>query len=425
MRKLLEDNGSNLGVEPLNEQWPEPMEEPAILPSCLHQGTLMQPLQKLIRYVRDRNYEGIDLFDGLNSLLFKFTPLYQSRLFRLALIQFCKLSPINFRPLLLVKGGFNPKAGALFLMGNLNLFRSTGQEVYANDAYILFQRLKHIGIPRKVGLGWGYNFDWQARAFFVPQGTPNMVTSVYVGRALLDYHHQFNDAEALQMAIQISAFILDEMIQYEDVTTLCFNYIPGQNAEVHNANLLAASYLAQVLPYVSPERQAEMRQKVLKSTRFSVEDIKVDGAWPYGTKPFHRWVDNFHTGFNIESLVTISVLLETDEFIPILMKVLEYYLMHLFTEEGIPKYYNQSVYPIDVHVLAEAIVVFQLLRNCNMAWFPVRILKLERAMLDLVDVFQDPEKGYFYYQKTYRSWNKISYMRWGQAWMFYALSSCL
>ena len=424
MRKLLEDKGLDFRIEQWMEHFTEPIQELDILPSCLNQGTILQPLEKLTQYVRERNYEGIDLFDGLNSLLFSFTPFYKIRLFRLALIQFCKQSPINFRSVLLVKGGFNPKAGALFLMGNLNLFRSSGQEVYANEAYILFQRLKHAGISRKVGLGWGYNFDWQARAFFVPQGTPNMVTSVYVGRALLEYYHQFNDAEALQMAVQISYFILDEMIHYEDVSTLCFNYIPGQNAEVHNANLLAASYLAQISPYVALERQAEIRQKVLKATRFSVSDIKAEGAWPYGTKPFHRWVDNFHTGFNIESLVIISLLLETDEFIPALIKVLEYYLTHLFTEEGIPKYYNKSLYPIDIHVLAESIVVFQLLRKSHMAWFPERILKLERAMLDLVDVFQDPQ-GYFYYQKTAQGWNKIPYMRWGQAWMFYALSGCL
>jgi len=30
-------------------------------------------------------------------------------------------------------------------------------------------------------------FDWQARAFFVPVGTPNMVTTVFVANAFLDY----------------------------------------------------------------------------------------------------------------------------------------------------------------------------------------------------------------------------------------------
>jgi hypothetical protein len=421
MQKLLEGNASvmedELSLAPVLEQ--------ATFTSCFSEASVMQSLEGLTTYVRERNYEGIDLFDGLNSKLFRATPLYQSALFRLALIQFCKQSPLNFRPLFLVPPGFNAKAGALFLLGNINLLRHTGEEIYANEAYILFQRLKHTCITRKVGIGWGYNFDWQARAFFVPQGTPNMVTSVYVGRALLAYHQQFNDPEALSMALKIVSFILDEMIHYEDANTLCFNYIPGKDAEVHNANLLGAAFLAQTLPHFPEARQEAIRQKILKAARFSVSDISVEGAWPYGTKPFHRWMDNFHTGYNIECLVTISHMLGTDEFMSPLFKVLEYYLAHLFTEEGLPKYYDKALYPIDVHVLAEVLILWQLLRKSNMAWFPERMAKIERVMLDLVDRFQDPQKGYFYYQRTAQGWNRIPYMRWGQAWMFYALSSCL
>jgi hypothetical protein len=39
-----------------------------------------------------------------------------------------------------------------------------------------------------------------------------------------------------------------------------------------------------------------------------------------------------------------------------------------------------------------------------------------------IDNMQD-ESGYFYYQKTKWYTNKIPYIRWSQAWMFYALSS--
>jgi hypothetical protein len=419
MQKLLDDD------IPISEAelTTVPIKEAATFSTCFTENHVLASLEPLMDYVRERNYEGIDLFDGLNSKLFRATPFYGSRLFRLAVIQFCKNSPVNLRPLLMVPGGFNPKGGALFLLGNLNLLRHTQKELYANEAYILFQRLKHSMIPRKTGNAWGYNFDWQARAFFVPQGTPNVVTSVYVGRALLEYYRQFNDAEALDMALGIVEFILDEMIHHEDANVLCFNYIPGKDAEVHNASLLAASFLAETLPYLPEERQDSVRQKVLKATRFSVADINPDGSWPYGTKPFHRWVDNFHTAFNIESLLIISDRLNTDEFMPILTKVLEYYLNHLFNEEGLPKYYNNKLYPIDVHVIAEAIVLLQALGKANMAWFPEPMRKIERAMLDLVQHFQDP-KGYFYYQRTAQGWNKIPYIRWGQAWMFYALSAC-
>ncbi|MCE3235745.1 MAG: delta-aminolevulinic acid dehydratase [Vampirovibrio sp.] len=394
------------------------------IPSCFTDEKAMRHLLPLLGYVRDRNYEGPDLFDGLNSLLFKSTPLYKSRLFRLALIQFCKKSPVNFRRLFFTPGGFNPKGGALFLMGHLNLLRHTGGEVYSNDAYLLYQRLKRLQIKRSQGISWGYNFDWQARAFFVAQGEPNLVTSVYVGRAMLAYHAQMHDPEALQLALGVAEFILGEMVKFENSKFICFNYIPGKDAEVHNANLLGAAYLAQTLEYQPPALQDEIRQKILKAVRFSLLDINEDGSWPYGTMPFHRWVDNFHTAFNIESLIAVTAHLQTDEFIPAIKQVTDYYLNHLFTKDGLPQYFNNKLYPIDVHVLAEAIVLLQLLRQQGLIWDSARVEVIEKALLNLTEQFQD-RQGFFYYQKTARSWNRIPYIRWGQAWMFYALSSCL
>jgi hypothetical protein len=386
---------------------------------------VMTPLASLLDYLRGRNYEGHDLFDGLNSRLFRATPLYRSKLFRLALIQFCKRSPLNPRSLLLVPPGFNPKGGALFLMGQLNLQKHTGNEVHAKEASILFQRLRRAALERKKGLGWGYNFDWQARAFFVPQGTPNLVTSVYVGRALLAYHARFNDREALRLALGVTDFILAEMIKFENQRYVCYNYIPGNDAEVHNANLLGAAHLARTLEYLPEAKQADVREKILKSVRFSVSDIQENGSWPYGTHSFHRWVDNFHTAFNIECLMDIRDALKTDEFLPAVERVTVYYLSCLFTAEGIPKYFNTKLYPLDVHVLAEAIVLMKRLRGTHISFNPTRRAQIEQGLAGLLRPFQD-KAGFFYHQQLSASrWNRIPYIRWGQAWMFYALSLCV
>lgn len=404
------------------------LKPPAALADPLR-GKVADQVSRLLAYVQRHQYEGWDLFDGLNSRLFRHSPLYKSRLFRLALIQFCKQSPVNLRSLLMVPKGFNAKGGALFLMGHLNLYRATGEAQYLREAEMLFARLRETAIARPHGIAWGYNFDWQARAFYVPVGTPNLVTSVYVGRALLAYHKITGKPEALEMALGISEFILHEMIKFETEKALCFNYIPGKDAEVHNANLLGASYLAQVLDALGPDRQGAIRDKILKAVRFSVSDIQPDGSWPYGTKPFHRWVDNFHTAFNIECLTTVAEHLQTDEFDAIIQQVTEYYLNHLFTEEGLPKYYNNKLYPIDVHVLAESIVLLNLLREkkapqAQNLLDETRVQVIEKALLDLSEEFQDRD-GWFYYQKRANGFVKIPYIRWGQAWMFYALTGFL
>ena len=36
------------------------------------------------------------------------------------------------------------------------------------------------------GACWEYNFDWQAKDFFQPKGTPSIVVSSFVAGALLD-----------------------------------------------------------------------------------------------------------------------------------------------------------------------------------------------------------------------------------------------
>lgn len=361
---------------------------------------------KLFEYVKNEDYKGYDLFDGLNSKLFKNSFFYKSRLFRLCLIQFCKRSPINFRKLLLIEKSFNPKGGALFLLGLLNMYKKTGEEVYKTEAEKIFDRLKNCSIKREKGIGFGYNFDWQARAFFVPQGTPNVVTSVYVGQAFLEYFSVFKEQKAFDLSKEIAEFIVNEMILKESDDKLCFAYIPQKDAEVHNANLLAAKYLSNFDGY---------EKLIEKSVSFSTKDINEDGSWAYGTKPFHRWVDNFHTAFNIESLAKIC----PDN--NIYKKVVDYFIENLFDETGMPKYYNNKLYPIDIHVIAEDLVVLKsLLKNYDS---PKIELITEKLNL-LLQEFQN-KKGYFYYQKNKNYLCKIPYIRWNQAWMFYALSVAL
>lgn len=402
---------------------PQPFSEHAA-PGPLERETVMEPLLALLAYLEDVGYEGHDLFDGLNSRLIRNTPLYRNEWVRLGLIQFCKRSPVNLRPLLRVPKGFNPKGGALFMMGHLNLLRHTRHKTFETEARQLYQRLRHCRIHRTHGIGWGYNFDWQARAFYVPEGTPNLVTSVYVGRAMLDYGRQLDEPEALELAVQIGDFILGEMVKFENDRHLCFNYIPGKDAEVHNANLLGAAYLAEIFDLLPPDRQTTVSAQIMKATAFSLADIQPDGAWPYGTKPFHRWVDNFHTAYNIEALMGIRRHLETEALDGPLARVIDYYLAHLFTADGLPKYYNTKTYPVDIHVVAETIVLLKRLSRETLPYDQARAQVIERALAELIPQFQD-HRGYFYHQKLSRGWNRIPYIRWGQAWMFFALSSCL
>lgn len=367
--------------------------------------------KKLLEYCERSNFEGHDPYDGLNSRLFNALGFQQSAFLRLAWIQLFKQSPINFRPITGVAKSFNPKAGGLFLAGAVRL--SKEDPAYKNICSGLWSRLKECAVKTQAGFAWGYNFDWQARAFFVPKGTPNIVTTVYVGNALIDYYKLSND-QSIEVYIKGARdFILDEMILWEKTDSLCFAYIPNKKTEVHNANLWAAAYLARV-DALWPREGTSV--KVKKAVAFSLSDIQEDGYWPYGTSSHHRWMDNFHTGFNLETLMTIQRIYPEDRNEAVIQKVFDYYYDHFFMADGTPKYYPNKLYPIDIHTIAESIIICSKIRD------PRGLPLAEKILNVALSNFWDNGKQYFYYQKGRFIMNKIPYIRWAQAWMFYALS---
>ena len=103
-----------------------------------------------------------------------------------------------------------------------------------------------------------------------------------------------------------------------------------------------------------------------------------------------------------------------------LKKAYQYFLDTFWEDNGCPKYYSNSLYPIDIHCSAQGIV------TC------VKLQELDERSMELankiarwaIDNMQNKE-GYFYYQKTKWYTNKIPYIRWSQAWMFYGLSNLL
>ena len=100
-----------------------------------------------------------------------------------------------------------------------------------------------------------------------------------------------------------------------------------------------------------------------------------------------------------------------------LKKAYNYFFDTFWLADGCPKYYNNSLYPIDIHCSAQGIITCLELEkyNANSRPFADRIARWA------IDNMQDA-KGYFYYQKTKWFINRTPYIRWNQAWMFYSLA---
>jgi rhamnogalacturonyl hydrolase YesR len=144
-----------------------------------------------------------------------------------------------------------------------------------------------------------------------------------------------------------------------------------------------------------------------------------DGAWIYGELEIQDWVDSFHTGYNLESIYEYQRYSGDSSFDEVIKKGLEYYLENFFLDDGTPKYYDNRVYPIDIHAPAQFIVTLYRLKEID------KNRKLVNRVINWTLSNMADKEGYFYYQLKKINSSKIPYMRWAQAWMFYSLSFCL
>lgn len=372
-------------------------------------------LLALREYCERENFKGYDPYDGLNSTLFqKSSALSKSRLARLICIQFFKRSPINLRPLCRVEKDFNPKGLGLFLSGYCNLYRLERRQEYLDTIVFLIKKLEELESRGWSGSCWGYNFDWQARAFFHPKYTPTVVASSFIGYSLLDAYEILNDSKLIRTARSICDFILNDLNKtYDSDGNFAFSYSPLDNTQVFNATLLASKVLSRTYYYT---REEHLIGAAKKSIDFCIRHQNHDGSWPYGTLPYHQWIDSFHTGFNIESLREYQKYSADDSYDTNIEMALEYYLNRFFTAEGIPKYYHNQTYPIDIHAPAQLVVTL-----CRLGAFNKHKKIVESVLKWTIDNMQS-SKGYFYFQKRRRYLISIPYIRWAQSWMFLSLS---
>jgi hypothetical protein len=258
-------------------------------------------------------YSGYDPFDGLNSRIFQALPFKHSRLCRLAWIQFFKRSPINFRKIALVPKGKNPKGLALSALAWLEIYRENKSEkAEIQTKYLLNEVINSAIRNPESAISWGYNFDWQGRAFFAPIGTPTVVPTSFVAKAFIEAYQTFGDENYLKIARNVCEFIIRDLKRtHETADEICFSYSPIDETRVFNASLLACETLACVSKITD---EIELKKLAIRGANYVVKRQKADGSWSYGDENYQSWADNFHTAFNLMSLKRIALAGETDKF---------------------------------------------------------------------------------------------------------------
>jgi rhamnogalacturonyl hydrolase YesR len=286
----------------------------------------------LRQFVEEEVYKGWDPYDGLNSPVIQNAFLGNSRLFRLFWIQAFKKSPLNLRPLFGINKDYNPKGLGLFLAGYCNLYKKDNKEEYLEKIRFLSNKILQLQSKGWSGSCWGYNFDWQARAFFQPKYTPTVVASTFIGYALMDAYEILKDEKLLDTAVSVGDFILKDLNRtYDNNGNFAFSYSPLDKTQVFNASLLGSRMLARIYNYTQKDKLIE---EANKSIQFCIDHQREDGSWGYGTLPFHQWVDNFHTGYNLECISEYQKYSGDNSYEKNIERGLNYYLKHSLPKKG-------------------------------------------------------------------------------------------
>lgn len=274
---------------------------------------------------------------------------------RQAWTQLHRRSPINLRPLCGIRPQLNSTAVALFAMGS--------------DDEKLLDVLRSLRNPDG---GWGYPFDWQSRAFFAPAGTSNLICTALAARAL---------------KCDVTGFIEKHLLRDGWIA-----YIPGDDAQVHNINMMGAALIG--------------RRDCME---FSVRRQRADGSWPYGEAGNQQWVDSFHTGYCLVALREMGGFEQAER------RGFEFWRRAFWSPDGAPRYYRDRTYPIDIHNCAQGILT----------WLAFGDRDAARQVAEWTLKNMWDERGFFWYQRGRLLTNRIPYMRWSQAWMYYALAEVL
>ena len=367
---------------------------------------LPQAVEALRGWIETREFAGYEPFDLLNSPYLA-SSWARTTLPAVLIVQAGKrFAGLRLRQVLKVPPSRNPKALGLCLSAYCDLARA-GQEVAAQVGWLKGELIR-LRSPGEAEYCWGYDWDYvslrgsRLRAF-----APNCIASYFCATAMLDLHSIFGDPEALRIAQSVARFFAGRLNRsFESGEELCFSYTPKDHTLIYNSNALVAAFLARAggEEYIGLARKAMV---------FLQRGQLPNGGWYYGKLRRQRWIDSFHTSYNLCALLDYQTVTGDRSFEETLQRGDRYYRSSFFTPDGAPRYFDDKTFPIDIHACSQAILHFA-------AFAPgdpqaAKILRWTLRNMGAPD-------GSFYYQR-HRLWtNRTPYMRWGQAWMLRALA---
>jgi hypothetical protein len=363
-------------------------------------------------WVEAHDYRGYEPFDGLSSPLkaLTFGNLLAERLLQQAVRQ----SPVNLRPLIGIKPLDSTKGRGMMAWGYLLLHRSNGDEEYWKKAVECLRWLDVHRSPKFTKHSWANYFDFSSRGGRSSKEDSLIVWTSLIAQAYLEAFEQSRDEWFLEIALSACDWIMALPREHTSRGT-CISYVVFAQESVHNANMLGASALARAgalsgrADYIAVARDA---------MRYSCLRMLPTGAWWYAEGDMYRWIDSFHTGYNLDSLKCYIDSTGDKEFSGHLKEGLGFFKEHFFEPSGRPKYYHNRAYPLDIQCASQAID--------TLSYFGLEdpdCLDLAVKVADWTVRNMQHRDGYFFYRKYPLGITaRTPMLHWGQATMFKGLA---
>ena len=310
---------------------------------------------------------------------------------------------------------------AHFVLGFMNLYNVQYDEKYLEIAKNILDEILSSATETTSGIGWGYPYVWVTEGAVYPEGTPFITVTPYCFYALIRMYELTGETKyftAAEEAARYAAYDLNET-QISDCESAA-SYSPIDADGVINANAYRAAMLLMADNLFSIP---QYKEKAALNINFVINNQNDDGSWFYS--PDSLFIDNFHTCFVLKNLFKSYLICRDATILHSVKKGYEYYRNCLFRADNTPIHFAKIRYPkfrkIEMYDYAEGISLGVLLKDdiegaLEFAWL---------LAADLVNKFQ-LEDGYFITRvSTLGTKNKIPYLRWPQAQIFYALTNLL
>jgi hypothetical protein len=366
------------------------------------------------QWVEDHGYAAYEPFDGLSSPWNKLTGgrLLLDRLF----LQAVRQSPVNIRPLLGIKPLPSTKGRGYMAAGYLLMYGVTEDPEYRRKAVACLNWLQQHKSPKFTEYSWANHFDFASRAGRYSKDESIIVWTALIGQAFIDGYEAIGSSEYLTVAQSACRWILG-LPRERTSSGTCLSYHALSQESIHNANMLGAALLARTWRHTDNHEYLSAAQEAM---RYSCSRQRGDGSWWYAEPPQFHWIDNFHTGYNLDSVKCYVDATGDDTYRDAIASGLAFYKKQFFEKDGRPRYYHDRTAPIDSQCAAQAIETL-----ANFSDDDDESLVLATRVANWTIAHMQDGDGHFYYRLYPFVKAKAPMMHWAQATIYKGLSLLL